>query len=376
MAQTTMYAGFVNSPEAKLTAGITSSATTIPVDYLEYFPAAPNVATIGKGPNAETIYYGAKSAASGAGNLTGVTRGWNKTGSVGAAIAWPINTVIARRPTEYDHATFKANIEDLAGLNLALYKGVIDCAANPNYPAANAAEMYFVSVAGKIGGASGVVVTAGDTIICNTDSTASGDQATVGTYWNVLQTNIDLTNITITGGAISGCNVTVGSGKTLDVSAGTLTLADNQISGDKVEGGTINGITITALQSTNIGIGVAAGTYPLYIKGAAGNDLPTYSAEFLDADNWTSTNWTGSWAAGWTHTTGNTTVLSHDHAAATATKYQIAYTVTGRTAGTFTITFGGQTSDAVSATGAWGPTTTGTGYLQITPTSTFDGTVR
>lgn len=193
MTQTTMYAGFVNSPEAKLTAGISSSATTIPVDYLEYFPAAPNVATLGKGPNAETIYYGAKSAASGAGNLTTVTRGWNKTGSVGAAIAWPINTVIARRPTEYDHATFKANIEDLAGLNLALYKGVIDCAANPNYPAANAAEFYIVSVAGKIGGASGAVVTAGDIAICNTDSTSSGTQAAVGAYWDIIQANVDLT---------------------------------------------------------------------------------------------------------------------------------------------------------------------------------------
>jgi len=47
-------------------------------------------------------------------------------------------------------------------------------------------------------------------------------------------------NVAITGGAISGTNVTVGSGKTLDVSAGTLTLANDQISGDKVGGGTIN----------------------------------------------------------------------------------------------------------------------------------------
>ena len=38
-------------------------------------------------------------------------------------------------------------------------------------------------------------------------------------------------------------DITVGAGKTLDVSAGTLTLADNQISGDKVEGGTIASIT-------------------------------------------------------------------------------------------------------------------------------------
>ena len=55
----------------------------------------------------------------------------------------------------------------------------------------------------------------------------------------------------INGGTIDATNITVGSGKTLDVSAGTLTLADNQISGDKVEGGTINATTVTTLTSTN-----------------------------------------------------------------------------------------------------------------------------
>ena len=38
----------------------------------------------------------------------------------------------------------------------------------------------------------------------------------------------------ITAGSLAGANITVGSGKTLDVSAGTLTLADNQITGAKV----------------------------------------------------------------------------------------------------------------------------------------------
>jgi len=51
----------------------------------------------------------------------------------------------------------------------------------------------------------------------------------------------------INGGTIDAANITVGSGKTLDVSAGSLTLADNQISGDKVEGGTINATTINTL---------------------------------------------------------------------------------------------------------------------------------
>lgn len=79
----------------------------------------------------------------------------------------------------------------IAAANATIYKGATDCSANPNYPAADAGWLYRVSVAGKIGGASGVVVEAGDMFICTTDGTVSGDQATVGTSWNVIQTNID-----------------------------------------------------------------------------------------------------------------------------------------------------------------------------------------
>ena len=52
------------------------------------------------------------------------------------------------------------------------------------------------------------------------------------------------------GGTGTSVGLKVGSGKTLDVSAGTLTLADDQISGDKVEGGTIASITISSLTAT------------------------------------------------------------------------------------------------------------------------------
>src|SRR4029079_16359283 len=53
--------------------------------------------------------------------------------------------------------------------------------------------LYLVSVAGKSGGASGVVVEAGDMFICKIDSTSSGNQAGVGANWNVIQTNIAFT---------------------------------------------------------------------------------------------------------------------------------------------------------------------------------------
>lgn len=60
----------------------------------------------------------------------------------------------------------------------------------------------------------------------------------------------DINGGTIDNATIATSNITVGSGKTLDVSAGTLTLANDQISGNSVEGGTINAITITTLAST------------------------------------------------------------------------------------------------------------------------------
>jgi hypothetical protein len=79
----------------------------------------------------------------------------------------------------------------LAAADAVIYKGVIDCSANPNYPAADAGHLYRVSVAGKIGGGSGTNVEAGDTLLCLTDGTAAGTQAGVGANWDVIQVNID-----------------------------------------------------------------------------------------------------------------------------------------------------------------------------------------
>ena len=291
MTQTTMYAGHVNSPFTLLSEGITDVATTIPVLETTDYDTLPMPYVLGTGSDAETVLVTARSVASGAGDLT-VTRGWNTTGTYGAAKEWLAGTVISRRYTEYDHATFKANIEDHetwkiskaivdakgdlivgtaadtvarhavgtdlyplvaksavtngmaweqlteAGIVLAdvttldvsitkhglvpkapndtsqylrgdgtwsalttpdvlIYKGVIDCAANPNYPAADAGHTYLVSVAGKIGGASGPAVEAGDMIVCCVDSSASGDHATVGANWSVLQSVVTETNLTL-----------------------------------------------------------------------------------------------------------------------------------------------------------------------------------
>lgn len=86
----------------------------------------------------------------------------------------------------------KAYADSLIAANDAMiFMGSTDCSSNPNYPAADRGHTYRVSVAGKIGGASGVNVEVGDMFICLTDGTSSGTQAGVGSNWSVIQTNLD-----------------------------------------------------------------------------------------------------------------------------------------------------------------------------------------
>ena len=72
-----------------------------------------------------------------------------------------------------------------------LFKGVIDCSANPDYPGPTikAGWTYKASVAGRIGGAGGVVVSVGDLIIATADNDG-GAQGAVGTSWTVQESNI------------------------------------------------------------------------------------------------------------------------------------------------------------------------------------------
>ena len=74
----------------------------------------------------------------------------------------------------------------------SLYKGKggLDCSGNPNYPAsATAYESYSVTVAGKIGGASGRPVDIGDLIV-SAAANAGGTQAAVGASWFILEHNL------------------------------------------------------------------------------------------------------------------------------------------------------------------------------------------
>lgn len=78
---------------------------------------------------------------------------------------------------------------DAAVSSVMSFKGGIDCSANPNYPVGKKGDSYVASASGRIGGASGKIVDAGDLIVCQT-ANAGGAEAAVGASWFVLEHNL------------------------------------------------------------------------------------------------------------------------------------------------------------------------------------------
>lgn len=78
-------------------------------------------------------------------------------------------------------------------------KGGIDASSNPNFPAASAGHTYKITVAGRLGGASGALVTVGDTAYCTVDGTAAGTFAAVGANWVITQSNVDAATTALQG---------------------------------------------------------------------------------------------------------------------------------------------------------------------------------
>lgn len=166
-------------------------------------------------------------------------------------------------PTQNAVKVYTDNL--LGNANALVYKGTIDCSTNPNYPSANAGELYIVSVAGKIGGVSGVNVEAGDMLICNTDSTVSGDEATVGAYWSAIQKNID--------GAVIGPAIS----------------ANNKVAVFDGVTGKLLKMGIMYDNGTNVGIGTASATSKLHVVGDVNittiENATTNTDKFLVSDS-------------------------------------------------------------------------------------------
>lgn len=201
-----------------------------------------------------------------------------------------------RVPSQRAVKTYVAGLIAADGM---AFKGVLDCSANPNYPAANAGDLYKVSVAGKIGGASGPNVEAGDTLYCTADSTASGNHATVGSSWAILQVNVD--------GAVTGpASATSGnlavfsgtSGKVIadggPVPAGTVTSValsvptGLSVSGSPIAGSGTLAVTWANQSAAQVLAGPASGgaAAPTF-RALAASDLPV--APVITTISWAST---------------------------------------------------------------------------------------
>lgn len=167
------------------------------------------------------------------------------------------------------------------------YKGSIDCSTNPNYPAANAGDTYKVSVAGKIGGASGVNVMQGFLLVCLADNTASGTHAVVGANWDIVPVN-NAGEVIGPAGAVDA-NIAVFSGTTGKLIAdGGTTIAAIQAGASRQAKQKFTGHTANANTELILGDVLSqppsSGTEPqLYVNGL-NYERGTYAS--LATDQW------------------------------------------------------------------------------------------
>lgn len=119
----------------------------------------------------------------------------------------------------------------------------LDCSGNPDYPSADAGDSYKVTVAGRIGGASGPLVQAGDVITALTTN-GGGTEAAVGSQWFILQANTDNATELVTGLTRIATSAEVSAGSEAFAYVSPLRLSEKL--GDYVPEArtlTINGVT-------------------------------------------------------------------------------------------------------------------------------------
>jgi len=257
-----------------------------------------------------------------------------------------------------------------------VYKGVVDCSSNPNYPAADSGHVYKVSVAGKIGGASGEAVSVGDMMICNTDGTPAGDEATVGSKWDILQANIDFASD-------AECVTGTEPAKIVSPAGLTARLAAPGAIGETTPATSLKTMILYAdhiaevtglhniIFDNSVEIGSTIAGHNLTVNATLGTELVDFTPAGWNEDG---VKWTMGATGPLAHTNSDTTAVTATLGAAivAGTTYQVTIAGTGG-GGTATYTLGGVTGTTIAASGSIAITdyitASTTGSFIITPTA-------
>ena len=116
--------------------------------------------------------------------------------------------------------------------------------------------------------------------ITGSDATFTGTMTVDTIAENTTAGGVTIDGVLAKDGTITG-GLTLGATDTADLSAGTLTLANDQISGDAIEGGTIGSITISSLVATTADID--AGTIDNVTIGGSTSAAGTFSTMTTDS---------------------------------------------------------------------------------------------
>jgi predicted acyltransferase (DUF342 family) len=227
------------------------------------------------------------------GTMTSTTAGLNVNRGVGvddAKIIWDESPDRFELLVGTDYANLKINNLIATG-NVNVTNGNIMCSGNVNI--SGNLEVNGTSSFTTLDMSGGSLTLANDQI--------SGDWIDGGTIGSITisqlagsmdcnnqtMTNVDINSGNIGGTTIATSDITVGAGKTLNVSAGTLTLANDQISGDKIEGGTIGSITISQLTSSTATFTKINTTGDIHLSGnlITSGSLNTYGDINLNTGN-------------------------------------------------------------------------------------------